>query len=95
MPRVKVSSKGQIVIPAELRVKYNLKPGTEMEVRESAGRLYLFPVLADPVEQARGILKGGRSLTEALLTSRKEALAQEDQSRSVSRGAGKEGLEVP
>ncbi|MBI2874345.1 MAG: AbrB/MazE/SpoVT family DNA-binding domain-containing protein [Firmicutes bacterium] len=92
MTRVKVSPKGQIVIPSELRAKYKIQAGTELEVRESAGRLYLFPVLTDPVEQARGILKGGRSLTEAFLAGKVEAIKGEEQALVRRQTAG--GLRV-
>ena len=64
---VTVSVKGCIVIPAELRRKHNLHPGTEVQVVDYGGVLALVPKLSDPVHQAAGMLKGPKSLRRALL----------------------------
>ena len=64
---VTVSEKGWVVIPANLRKKYNLRPGDEVQVVDYGGILALLPQLADPVVQAAGMLKGNKSLTRALL----------------------------
>ena len=64
---VTVSEKGWVVIPAELRKKYHLRPGAEVQVVDYGGVLALLPPLADPVAQAAGMLKGTKSLTRALL----------------------------
>jgi AbrB family looped-hinge helix DNA binding protein len=65
---VTVSEKGWIVIPAELRKKYDLRPGTEVSVVDYGGVLALVPAMAKPVRQAAGMLKGRTSLTGALMT---------------------------
>ena len=65
---VTVSEKGWIVIPAELRKKYNLHPGAEVAVVDYRGVLALVPAMVKPVRQAAGMLKGRTSLTRALLT---------------------------
>jgi AbrB family looped-hinge helix DNA binding protein len=64
---VTVSEKGWVVIPAELRKKHNLTPGTEIQVVDYGGVLALVPKLPDPVRQAAGMLKGRTSLRRALL----------------------------
>jgi AbrB family looped-hinge helix DNA binding protein len=64
---VTVSEKGWIVIPADLRRKYNLKPGAEVSVIDYGGVLALVPAMDKPVRQAAGMLKGRTSLTRALL----------------------------
>lgn len=64
---VTVSEKGWVVIPAELRKKYKLHPGTEVTVVDYGGVLALVPALSRPVRQAAGMLKGRTSLTRALL----------------------------
>ena len=66
-----VSAKGWVVIPAELRRKYALKAGSAVEIVDYGGVLALVPTLADPVRQAAGMLKGGRSLTQSLLAERR------------------------
>ncbi|MGA2262168.1 MAG: AbrB/MazE/SpoVT family DNA-binding domain-containing protein [Acidobacteriota bacterium] len=64
---VTVSVKGWVVIPAELRKKHNLHPGTQVQVVDYGGVLALVPKLADPVHQAAGMLKGRTSLRRALV----------------------------
>jgi len=64
---VTVSQKGWVVIPAALRRKYGLKPGARLQVVDYGGVLGLVPTVDHPVEAAAGMLKGGDSLTEALL----------------------------
>jgi AbrB family looped-hinge helix DNA binding protein len=64
---VTVSEKGWVVIPAELRKKHNLNPGTEVQVVDYGGVLALVPKLQDPVNHAAGMLKGRKSLRRALL----------------------------
>ncbi len=65
---VTISEKGWVVIPAELRKKYNLRPGTEVQVVDYGGVLALVPKLDDPIQQAAGMLKGSKSLTAVLLS---------------------------
>ena len=64
---VTVSEKGWIVIPAELRKRYNLHPGAKVSVVDYGGVLTLVPAMEKPVRQAAGMLKGRTSLTRALL----------------------------
>ncbi len=71
-----VSEKGWVVIPADLRKKYNLRPGTEVQVVDYGGVLALVPKLADPVRQAAGLLKGRKSLTRALLAEHRREKAR-------------------
>ncbi len=60
MHRVTVSSRGQIVIPAELRRKMGLKAGTRLRLYESGFRVTLVPEYENPVDAAFGFLKRGR-----------------------------------
>jgi AbrB family looped-hinge helix DNA binding protein len=62
-----ISAKGWIVIPAELRKKHNLYPGTEVQVVDYGGVLALVPKLCNPIEDAAGMLKGRKSLRSALI----------------------------
>ncbi len=72
-----VSNKGWVVIPAELRKKYNLLPGTEVIIVDYGGVLSIIPALKNPVKQGRGLLKGLPSLTKDLLQERKREKARE------------------
>jgi AbrB family looped-hinge helix DNA binding protein len=62
-----ISNKGWVVIPAELRKKYSLKPGSEVTLVDYGGVLAIIPALKNPTNQAAGMLKGGESLTKSLL----------------------------
>jgi AbrB family looped-hinge helix DNA binding protein len=46
---LKVSQKGWVVIPAELRKKYNLEPGSEVYVVDCGGVLALVPAHENPI----------------------------------------------
>lgn len=72
----KVSIKGQIVIPGELRKKFRLEPGTQVDVYEYGNVICLAPRLEDPINAAWGALPPEPSLAEALRRDR-----QRDESR--------------
>ncbi len=74
---LKISQKGWVVIPAELRRKYDLKPGDEIHVVDYGGVISLIPVFKDALEIAGGMLKGETSLTKALLKERKRERARD------------------
>ncbi len=66
-----VTSKGQVVIPAEIRRRLGIKKGTrlEVEVDERSGRLVLVPITREYVESQRGRFKG-KGLLKALATEK-------------------------
>ncbi len=69
----KATIKGQVIIPAQLRKKFNIKKGTRVAIMEGEGRVILIkPLPDDPIEASRGMLKGKKSLTKALLKDRQE-----------------------
>ncbi|MEW6417065.1 MAG: AbrB/MazE/SpoVT family DNA-binding domain-containing protein [Nitrospirota bacterium] len=70
MATVKTLSKGQIVIPAEIRKRYHIKPGTEIQIMEYGGIIYLIPPVEDPINAACGILPPKPSLSEKLIKER-------------------------
>jgi AbrB family looped-hinge helix DNA binding protein len=76
MMPVIVSEKGWIVIPADLRRKYNLQPGTAVTVVDYGGVLALVPALARPAREAAGLLKGRASLTRSLLAEHRRERAR-------------------
>ena len=73
---LKISQKGWVVIPAELRKKYDLKPGDKVHIVDYGGVLSLVPALEDPLNQGAGMLEGETSLTRALLADRKKERAR-------------------
>ncbi len=79
MPVVKISAKGQVVIPAELRRKIGLEPGDRVLVALAGEkRLTIEPVPDDPIEATCGMLRGGPSLTKALLKERRADRVREE-----------------
>jgi AbrB family looped-hinge helix DNA binding protein len=72
MRTVKTLAKGQIVIPSEIRKKYRIKPGTEMQILEYGSVLYLIPPVDDPILAACGILPPKPSLAKKLLKERRQ-----------------------
>lgn len=67
MTTVPLSSKGWIVIPAKLRRRYRLKPGSEVHLVDYGNVLAIVPVLDTPIDQAAGLLKSEKPLTRILL----------------------------
>jgi AbrB family looped-hinge helix DNA binding protein len=59
---VKTLAKGQVVIPAELRKRLGIRPGSALEVREAEGHLELHPLPQDAVAAFRGSLCRRREL---------------------------------
>jgi len=73
MSVVKISQKGWVVIPAELRRRYGWKPGDRLRVVDYGGIVSLQPVLENPEEEGWGSSKGpGRSLLAALKDAKEE-----------------------
>ena len=71
--RTVVSSKGQVVIPAELRERLNLEKGTPATWSEEGGRLVLTPMTERQLDEIIGFLKpapGEPSMFEESLLER-------------------------
>ena len=81
MSIAKISSKGWLVIPADLRKKYNLESGQYIRVVDYGGVLCLVPELKDPIEEGMGSLRRGPALVNALLESRRQDKKREDKKR--------------
>ena len=64
---IRLSQKGWVVIPAFLRKKYRLIPGTEVRVVDYGGVLSIIPVPADPIAAGLGLSKGEDSLTPSIV----------------------------
>jgi AbrB family looped-hinge helix DNA binding protein len=54
----KVTTKGQLVIPAKLRRKYEIEVGTRVAFLEEGNRLVLQPLTSSFIRGLRGSLKG-------------------------------------
>lgn len=78
MYTAKVSSKGWVVIPKDLRRKYSLKEGTQVQVVDYGDVLALIPLPDDPAEALHGMLEGGPSLTADLIEERARERVREE-----------------
>ena len=78
MAMVTVSGKGWVVIPQEIRKRHNLKKGDKVHIIDYGGVVAIVPASKDPVAEGFGMLKGGPSLTEALLDERRWELEREE-----------------
>ena len=78
MPTMTVSGKGWVVIPQEIRKRHNLKKGDKVHIIDYGGVVAIVPASKDPVAEGFGMLKGGPSLTEALLDERRWELEREE-----------------
>jgi AbrB family looped-hinge helix DNA binding protein len=81
MCRSSISSKGRITIPAELRKKFGLKPGTHLNWIEENDRLVLIPTTERAIKEIKGFLKpkpGEPSVFEELFKERARERRRED-----------------
>ena len=67
----RISEKGWVVIPQELRQKYGLVKGTTVRFVDYGGVMAIVPIVGDPAKTGFGMLKG-RRLTKRLLEERKK-----------------------
>jgi len=82
MPIVTLSSKGQLVIPKEIREALGVKPRQKIFFKLVKDHLVeIAPLPEDPVRHFCGIFKEGSSLTEALLKGREEDKKREEKKR--------------
>ncbi len=72
MPIVRASSKGQIVIPKQIREKLGIRPGKRMLLRVVGDHAEIVPLSDEPIRAMRGLLKSDTSLSEELLEERRK-----------------------
>ena len=79
MPIVTLSSKGQLVIPKEIRDALGIKPRQKVFFKIVKDHLVeIAPLPEDPIRHFCGIFKEGPSLTEALLKKRERIKKREE-----------------
>ena len=85
-PVVTVSSKGQIVIPAEIRKSYGIEPGQKFVVVDMGDHISLVPAVDDPIRHLRGILKDtGFTMDDFMEERRREREAEDEKMRQWKR----------
>ncbi|MFZ2197115.1 MAG: AbrB/MazE/SpoVT family DNA-binding domain-containing protein [Thermodesulfovibrionales bacterium] len=72
MTIVTTTEKGQVVIPADIRKRHHIAKGTKLAIFEKGNEIIIRPLLREPVKDARGFFKEGKSALQALMTDRKE-----------------------
>jgi AbrB family looped-hinge helix DNA binding protein len=79
--KLKLDKLGRVVLPKPLRARYGLRPGTELEIVESAKEFVLRPALTGPsLVEINGILvhqgvpQGELDIVKAIREDREERL---------------------
>ncbi|MFW6162271.1 MAG: AbrB/MazE/SpoVT family DNA-binding domain-containing protein [Planctomycetota bacterium] len=78
MTTTKVSSKGQVVIPAEVRKRLGIRKGQHLIVETQGEAIVLRPATKAYFDSLAGIIKTGPSLTKDLLAERARDRERED-----------------
>ncbi len=69
-----VTSKGQMVVPAALRRKYGITPGTRVNFVEENGRIIFQPITPEYIDSFCGVFKlkpGEKSAVQELIEDRR------------------------
>jgi AbrB family looped-hinge helix DNA binding protein len=67
------TSKGQLVIPADLRRKHGIEAGTKVEILEDQfGRIVLQPITEEYIDRVMGCLEDGPDLVALWTKERRE-----------------------
>lgn len=70
--RVTFTSKGQVVIPSELRKKHNIRAGTKAAVFEDPfGRIVLQPITEEYIDRIAGMFGPGSNLLDEFIKERR------------------------
>ncbi len=78
MQTINILNKGQVVIPAELRLRYGIKPGNRIEIRDAGDHLELYPLPDNPIAAFRGSLKLSESLADGLIAEHLQEVKQDE-----------------
>jgi len=68
----KVSSKGQVVVPKEIRKQMGIKAGSLFEFKQIDKKRLEITVINDPIKELHGIFKGSGMLKELEKEHREE-----------------------
>ena len=73
-----VTTKGQLVIPARIRRKLGIKPGTKVCFVERGEEVLFQPVTKEYIRSVCGMLKSTTSVRQELLNDRKKDKEREE-----------------
>lgn len=74
----RISTKGQIVIPAEMRKSHHLKPGMRVAINDDGKKITVEPLTKEYVRQFVGIIPKSSKVLEHLMSERKKDRERED-----------------
>ena len=83
----KVSSKGQVVVPKEIRKQMGIKSGAFLEFRQIDEKRLEVTVIKDLIKELEGILEGTNALQQLEEEHRKEIEEDEIYSRRLGGGS--------
>ena len=69
---VTISSKGQVIIPADVREDLGWKQGTKLSVQETPFGIMLVEVPEKPLKALKGILKGFKLTSADIIKMRRK-----------------------
>jgi AbrB family looped-hinge helix DNA binding protein len=73
-----VTTKGQLVIPARIRRRLGIKPGTKICFVERGNYILFQPITKEYIHSLAGMLKSSTPVTDELLAERKKDKAREE-----------------
>ncbi|GJM05749.1 MAG: hypothetical protein DHS20C09_17450 [marine bacterium B5-7] len=83
MNTVRTSSKGQIVIPKEIRDTQGIHPGSLVEVRLADKHIEIIPLPEDPISAQRGTLRARKSLANQLINEHRREVRRDGKRSKV------------
>ena len=79
-----VSTRGQAVIPVEMRKRYGFTKNSRIEWIDIGNAILVLPQEGDLIEDSFGMLKGARvEISDLLLSRKKDRELDEDKARRV------------
>lgn len=96
--RTKMSAKGQVTTPAELRERLGIGKGTRVNWKEGRGRLVLTPMTGRFIRECMGRLRpapGERSAFDELFAERERERQREELKYALLAGLQGESIEIP
>ncbi|MFQ5454775.1 MAG: AbrB/MazE/SpoVT family DNA-binding domain-containing protein [Nitrospirota bacterium] len=76
--KTKVSTRGQVSIPAKIRKEFNIEPDSRIEWVVKDNIITLFPLPKDPVKAFRGKGKGCYTTNDLIRERRKERKEEDE-----------------
>ena len=67
MTKARLSTKGQLVIPKEMRERHGWPPGTELEVVDQGSHLLILSSAAPPVTEVEDLLRKSKEARFSLI----------------------------